>query len=401
MYVLVVGGLSSLLEAQGSLWIALFATALIAVLFQPLRERLQAGVDRLMYGERRDPYRVISDLGQRLEAALDPDTVLPVIVETVANALKLPYVAILLRQEAGRELPFAYGEPPSPTLPLVELPLIYQGVEVGTLKVSPRQGETDLAPADRRLLSDLARQAGMAAHAALATSALRQARERLVSAREEERRRLRRDLHDGLGPRLASQTLTLDVIARRLHANPQEAEALLNVLRSQTQQSVAEIRELINDLRPPALDDLGLAVALQELVGELAQTLATPEIFVQTPETFDDLPAAVEMAAYCIAQEALTNVVKHAEASKCQLTLWIEKLPASSMRPTGEKPTIVLFLEVQDNGRGITQDNANGVGLISMRERAAEVGGRLTIESAANRGTRLRAELPVIRGGTV
>ena len=401
VYVLVVGGLGSLLEAQGSLWIALLATALVAMLFQPLRERLQAGIDRLMYGERRDPYRVVTDLGQRLEAALDPDTVLPVIVETVVSALRLPYAAIFLRQEAGEAITFAYGVLPTPGSVLEELPLIYQGVEVGRLMVAPRLGESSLNPADWRLLVDLARQAGMAAQAARVTSALRRSRERLVSAREEERRRLRRDLHDGLGPRLASQTLTLDVIARLIRSDPQGAEALLQVLSVQTQQSVAEIRDLINGLRPPALDDLGLGVALQELASELTQARATPQICVQTSDDLDGLPAAVEMAAYRIAQEALTNVVKHAQANECQLTLWMETSPASSTSSAGERASMVLILEVCDDGRGISPGASNGVGLGSMKERAAEVGGRLTIEPLVHRGTRLRAELPVTRGGTI
>jgi signal transduction histidine kinase len=241
----------------------------------------------------------------------------------------------------------------------------------------------------------------MAAHAARVTSDLRQARERLVSAREEERRRLRRDLHDGLGPRLASQTLTLDVIARRIHSDPQNAEALLKVLSTQTQQSVAEIRELINGLRPPALDDLGLAVALQELAGELTQATAKPHISVQAIGDLDDLPAAVEVAVYRIAQEALTNVVKHAQASKCQLIIRVETRPADGTSSTGGKPSRVLILEVWDDGRGISPNTSNGVGLGSMEERAAEVGGGLKIESVANRATTLRVEIPVTRGGTV
>jgi len=401
VYVLVVGGLGVLLEAQGSLWIALAATALVAVIFHPLRERIQSGVDRLMYGERRNPYQVISELGQRLESTLNPDAVLPAIVETVAAALKLPYAAILLRQKEDEPLLLAYGSPPVQSEALVELPLTYQGVELGQLRVSPRSGETSLSPNDKRLLGDLARQAGVAVHAALVTSALRQAHERLVSAREEERRRLRRDLHDGLGPRLASQALTLDVIARQIRSDPQGAGALLQVLSKQTQQSVAEIRELINGLRPPALDDLGLGNALQEMAGELTQAGEEPQITVQIFGSLDDLPAAIEVAAYRIAQEALTNVIKHAQASECHTILRVETPLVEERSVARKRHSQVLILEITDNGRGIPDDFARGVGLGSMKERAAEVGGRLAIEPHPGGGTRLHAELPVSREGII
>jgi signal transduction histidine kinase len=395
VYILVVGGLGGLLEARGSLWLALLATALVAVLFQPLRERIQSAVDRLVYGERRDPYRVISALGQRLEAAIEPEAVLPAIVETVVQALKLPYVAIRLHQVDESTPPIASGSPPESGATLAVLPLIYQGDEVWQLLAAPRPGEASLSPADLRLLGDLARQAGIAVHAAQATLALRQARERLVSAREEERRRLRRDLHDGLGPRLASQTLTLDVIARLVHTHPHQAEALARVLGEQTQQAVAEIRELINGLRPPTLDELGLSSAIAELASRLAQADPSLQISLERCSALPELPAAIEVAAYRIAQEALTNVVKHAQASQCQVIMCVETFPAGQNMTDEAPPLQVLVLEISDNGRGLPAAISPGVGLASMSERAAEVGGRLLVESNPGGGALLRAELPI------
>lgn len=396
LYVGVVVGLGRLFQAQGNLWISLLAAVLAAMLFQPLREQLQSRVDHLMYGQRRDPYRVISGLGQRLEGAVEPEAVLPTIVETVAAALKLPYAAIRLGQGEAFNTPAAYGTLPARQDELVSLPLIYQGAEVGQLLAAPRPGETALSPADQRLLGDLARQAGAAVHAAQISSALRQARERLVLAREEERRRLRRDLHDGLGPRLASQALTLDVITRLVSANPSQAEALLRSLSEQTQQAVAEIRDLINGLRPPALDDLGLTYAIQELTQQLAPGGEGPQIRVQAAPDLPDLPAAVEVAAYRIAQEALTNVLRHARATQCTVRLTMKTAsPNGSLK--SDLPVEWLILEVSDNGCGITQPRPDGIGLQTMHERAVEVGGRLLIETPAGGGTHLRAELPVTR----
>jgi signal transduction histidine kinase len=197
IYVLVVGYLGALFRTGGNLAISLLATGAVAVLFQPLRDRLQRGVNRLMYGERDDPYAVVSRLGQRLEAALAPDAVLPTIIETVREALKLPYSAIALMENgAAPRVAASVGKPVEKPL---RLPLTYQGEPVGELLLGPRGPHETFGPADRRLLEGLARQAGVAAYAVRLTTDLQRSRERLVAAREEERRRLRRDLHDGLG----------------------------------------------------------------------------------------------------------------------------------------------------------------------------------------------------------
>jgi len=387
LYVLVVGVLGALLQIQGSLIVSLIATGLAAVMFQPLRERLQRGVNKLMYGERDDPYAVLSRLGSRLESTLAPDAVLPAAIRTVADALKLPYVAV----EAGRDgaLVAATGEPARSSL---RLPLVYGGEKIGSLILGPRAGEEGFSPADRRLLEDLAHHIGASAHAALMTSEalrlsadLQRSRERLVEAREEERRRLRRDLHDGLGPQLSSQALTIDAIRALMRRDPDAAEALLLELKADAQDAITDIRRLVYGLRPPALDDLGLLGTLRESAAQYgAKGL---NVSVGGPEKLPPLSAAVEVAAYRIAQEALTNVVRHAGASTCTISLAIEDEG-------------VLCLEVRDDGRGIPdfQENSSvraGVGLTSMRERAGELGGSLLVEPLTEGGTRVRARLPL------
>ncbi len=384
VYIVVVGSLSALFHTSGNLLISMLATGIVAVLFQPLRERLQRGVDRLMYGERDDPYAVLSRLGQRLEATLSGESVLPMIVETVAQALKLPYAAILLKDEGGRmrgEVVASYGNAaivtrhPSP----VTLPLVYQHETLGELVVAPRAGEDKFSRADLNLLNDLARQAGIAAHSVRLATDLQHSRERLVTTREEERRRIRRDLHDGLGPALASLTLKLDAARNLLSRDPQATDQLLAELKTQTQNAIADIRRLVYDLRPPALDELGLVAAIRERAMQY-DNLDGLRVCVDAPEYLPPLPAAVEVATYRIALEALTNAARHARARACVLSLCLN----------GE-----LEIEVMDDGVGMGPDTRSGVGLASMRERAAELGGTCVIEPRPGGGTRVVARLPL------
>ncbi len=376
IYVLVVGYLGALFQTDANLPISLVAAGLVAVLFAPLRERLQRGVNRLMYGERDDPYAALSRFGRRLEATLAPDAVLPAIVGTVKETLRLPYAAITL---AGHGSPTAQaGEP---VVAPLRLPLSYQNEPVGELLLGPRTGEEGFSPGDKRLLDDLARQAGVAAHAVGLTSDLQRARERLVTAREEERRRLRRDLHDGLGPQLSSQALTIDAVRALMRDDPDAAEALLLDLKAQAQDAVTDIRRLVYDLRPPALDDLGLLGALRESAAQYGHSELA--ISVDAPQTLPTPPAAVEVALYRIAQEAMTNVVRHARARTCAVSLAVDEEAG------------ILRLEVRDDGRGLPEARSPGVGLSSMRERAAELGGSLTAEPLPEGGTVVRAGLPL------
>ena len=246
IYVLVVGGLGALLQARSNLLLSLLTTGLVAVLFAPLRDRLQRGVNRLMYGQRDDPYGVLSRLGQRLETTLEPHTVLPTVAETVAQALKLPYVAIELKRGDEYETAAEYGRPAGE---LLRLALVYGTETVGRIVLSPRAPGEAFGPADRRLLDDLARQTGIAAHAVRLTNDLQRSRERLVTAREEERRRIRRDLHDGLGPALSSAMLKLGA-ARRLLPSSSPADDLLVEVREDMRATVADMRRLVYDLRP-------------------------------------------------------------------------------------------------------------------------------------------------------
>jgi signal transduction histidine kinase len=392
-YVGLVVGVGDLIGSRRSLLLALVATGLVAVAFQPLRERVQRGVNRLLYGDRDDPYAVLSRLGQRLEATLAPEEILPAIVRTLTEALRLPYAAIVLPSGAAPFLAAAAGTPVDGT---VRLPLTYQAEPVGDLVVAPRSPGKAFGPADRRLLEDLARQIGVAAHAVRLTGDLQRSRERIVSAREEERRRLRRDLHDGLGAQLAALSIQAGALRAAIRRDPTLAEEQAGELRAELRSAVADIRRLVHGLRPPALDELGLVGALRERAiqygaGGVYQTVKGEQVgdpalaVTVAADELPALPAAVEVAVYRIVEEGLANVAKHAAARSCLVRLAFDR---------------GLTLTVEDDGVGIGPDRVAGVGLLSMRERAEELGGSFTIDGrAGGPGTRLVVRFPIPEPG--
>ncbi len=393
IYILVVGSLSTLFQTRSNLLISLIATGLVAVLFQPLRTRLQRSVNRLIYGERDDPYAVLSHLGHRLEVTLAPGAVLPTIVETVAQALKLPYVAMSMKRNEELIIAASYGEPASHP---IRLPLVYQTEQVGELVLAPRAPDESFSAADNRLLNDLTHQIGVAVHAVRLTADLQRlttdlqrSRERLVLAREEERRRLRRDLHDGLGPTLAALALTASNVGDLILTDPTAARALANELQNEIRATIGDIRRLVYELRPPALDELGLVAAIRERAVQYSSAqrasggLGAPtrlQVSVEAPAHLPPLPAALEVAVYRIVQEAITNVTRHAHAQSCVVRLSL---------------TDVLQVEITDDGIGLPAERRAGVGLLSMRERAVELGGSCVIEKLNGTGTRVCARLPV------
>ncbi|HET9588542.1 MAG TPA: ATP-binding protein [Anaerolineales bacterium] len=381
IYVLIVGVVGTLMQAQGNLLITLLATGLIAVLFQPLRERLQRRVNRLIYGERDDPIEALSRLGKQMETALPSDQVLPALVRTIAHTLRLPFVGITLK---GQQVT-AFGQQ---TAEPVAFPLTFQGETTGELLASPRNPGENFTPGEMRLLQNLARQAGAAVRNAQLTADLQRSRQTIVTAREEERHRLRRDLHDGIGPTMAGLTLKLDaardLVSSSLESGKkeelEEAVQLLTELKTQTQETVQNIRHIVHTLRPPSLDVLGLVPALQAHFGQVAIPDRLEIQMTASPQNFPRLSAAVEVAAYRIVLEAVTNVMQHAHAGLCEVSLTLAN---------GN-----LKMEIKDDGVGLPKARSHGIGLDSMRERAEELGGRLELSSSPW-GTCVSAEIPV------
>jgi signal transduction histidine kinase len=354
---------------------SLAAALVVAAVATPLRASLQRGIDRRLYGDRHDPDAALARLGRRLGSVDDPETLLGEVAAAIADSLKVPYVALSLPETDGRPLLVEVGRDLCGTEAVT---LRAQGEDLGQLVVGRREAHVAFDPADRRLLADLARQAGLAAAIVRHSHELQLSRQRLVDAREEERRRLRRDLHDGLGPALAAATLQLDEVADLVTSDPDAARLLVGRVRGGTQDMISDVRRLVYGLRPPALDELGLVGAIRQYADNLAGASAAFEIEAEPTDLV--LPAAVEVALWRIATEAMTNVVRHANAQHCFVRLRAEHGTAE--------------LEVVDDGEGINEAPA-GMGLTSARERAGELGGRCIVSAPPSGGTRLLAALPV------
>jgi signal transduction histidine kinase len=335
----------------------------------PLGTRLTRGVDRLFYGDRADRYGVVAGFSATLREDLDIAEVPQAVCEAVVRSLRLSSAELEVderrRATAGR-----------PAGPPTTVPLRHRGATVGTLTVTPRVGERVLDERDAELVAVLADGAAPAIAALRLTDSLQQAREQLVAAREEERRRVRRDLHDGVGAALAGLRLQLDS-ARELVGDPLPRK-LLDAASEGLADAVRDVRHVTDDLRPPALDDLGLAASIDALAARLRTAALDVDADVAG---LPALPAAVEVAAYRIAAEALANATRHAGASTISVVL----------RADGAE----LLLSVTDDGRGLpVRLSGRGIGLTSMRQRAEEIGGRFDLTSGSD-GTRVTVALPL------
>jgi signal transduction histidine kinase len=343
--------------------------AVVALALLPVRTALQRLVDRLMHGDRRDPYSAITRLAAGTHLAPTVGDALAEVASSVASALRVPWVSAGYGTdgaERGRK-PARSG---SATAPLVS------GAEqVGRVEVSfdaSRRWRTD----DQELLEALARHGGMAVHAVALATSLRASRQRLVEAQEEERRRVGRNLHDELGPSLASLTMQLGVV-RGLVATDTPAGRHLARLEALARATLDDVRLVARELRPTELDQLGLAEALHRHAEGLG---IDADVVVHGDR---QVPAAVEAAAYRIGQQALGNVSAHSGCHRARLRL--------------DYVDGALELAVEDDGRGFVAGSAGvleGVGLSSMRERAAEVGGTCVVESEPGRGTSVAVRLP-------
>ncbi|MEP7021740.1 MAG: histidine kinase [Pseudonocardiales bacterium] len=368
-YSIVVLAAAALIPDRHAWWPPAVAAIVAALVLVPLRERLQRLVNRVVYGRWREPYEVLSGLAERLAAAADIDRLLDAAVAELGTELDLADISVRdldggavagVSTDAGTSIPLqAYGE------------------TVGWL--SYRQPERELSASEQRLIRDLAHHLGGTLHARALLNDLQRTRERLVLAREEERRRIRRDLHDGVGPALAGLTLKAETTQAMLPPAAVAASRQLKELSDEIRMTVVDVRRVVEGLRPPALDELGLVGACTQAVARLtaaAGVVAT----VQADDELPPLPAAVEVAAFRIVLEAVTNVVRHADARQCCVSLALA-------RPC-------LSVTIVDDGSGLGEDGHEGNGLATMRERAEELGGSLSVADT-HHGVRVEARLPV------
>ena len=340
------------------------ATAVTAASIAPVQGRVRGWVQRRVLGVAGDPDRAAAAVARRLDEVEDPDQMAVAAAAAVADVLRLPDVVVLPPTE------------PDPGVDVVRVPLTHHGIVLGALAApGPLPGSM------HRAMTGVAGPVAAALHAAALSDAVRRSRADLLAAVEDERRRLRRDLHDGLGPRLATLGMGLDAAGLRVSgtsAEPAVAPAIAR-LRDQTDELLADLRRIASGLRPPALDEFGLVGAVRLQAAELAPPGGLT-VEVVADDDLGELPAAVEVAAYRIAVEAVMNAVRHSGGRHCRVDL---------------RHDAGLRLAVRDDGAGLPAEGTAGVGMRSMRERAAAVGGWAVIVTAEPRGTEVRAWLPV------
>ncbi|MGC5011205.1 sensor histidine kinase [Streptosporangium sp. DT93] len=347
----------------------LIAALLAGVVFHPIRHRLRRLIDRLMYGTHGDPQALAARLAAEVRDS-EPANALAAVASVIKDGLSVTGVAVEVHEPGARQVQVGLLGPAPRGVPLV-----WHGEPVGRLLLGVPGRRRFAAAHNDRLVAAATPYVADVVHAVRMTADLQRSRERILTAREEERRRLRRDLHDGLGHALTDMAMSINMARISLRSAPASADRLLMELRGGMDAVSQEIRDLVYGLRPPTLDELGLAGAVRALAQE-----GGPKVTVETEGDLSDLPAAAEVAAYRIAQEALTNVRKHAGAARAVVSL---------------RRAESLTVRVQDDGTGLPSGPRSGVGLLSMRERAAELGGTCVIETSPGGGTVVEAVLPL------
>lgn len=347
------------------------AAAVVAVGLVPAHARLRRFVGRLLDGPAADPLAAVSRVGRGVIGAGDAGPI-PQVLASIAEAVGAPFVAL---RDTGGEL-VAQQPPGEHAIPgrTIEVPLGYAGERLGTLEVTAaRRGFTDTG---KELLAALAPQVAVVAHAAALNAQLEDARRYLVDAAQAERSRLRRDLHDGLAPSLSGVALGLKSVRRAVRDNPDRAEQILDRAQAEVRGAVEEVRRILDNLGPSRLDELGLLGALRAHAQDSGDGLA---VQVDAGGSLAPLDPDLEVAAYRIAVEALTNVRRHARATRCMVRMFAD-----------DRHVVV---DVKDDGSGLPRDPRVGVGLASMRHRAESLGGTLEVSSRSD-GTTVTARLP-------
>lgn len=364
----------SLLPTANQWLLNLITVLCLSLTFVPISRWLQNRINEMIYARDDDLDALPVLINQQLRGMQNLNLTLPQVVEAIGTKLYVPFVAIVVENAPDQHCAFGVNKP---ELPIVTYPVSYLDQPLATLLVSHRAKNRPLTDSDDAILRECAQQMGIALYVVGLTAVLQTAREQLIIAREAERRRIRNDLHDGLAPTLSSFQLQLGTIRRLLSQNPAQAEQMIAELSSDLREATAVIRQLVYDLRPPLLDDLGLIEAIKNM--RLTDT--SLQLTVIAPDPLPTLSAAVEVALYRIASEALHNITKHAQATRCTINL----LPEADS----------ILLTIVDDGQGIGANQLGGIGIQSMRDRATELGGTFTIQPISASGTQLEVRLPL------
>ncbi|MEF2976586.1 sensor histidine kinase [Subtercola sp. YIM 133946] len=350
------------------------AAVIVCACFAPAQQWLRRRVQRILFGDRSEPYRTVSRFGEVLEFAGEPREALQRLVELAAAAFRVPWVAVFIPSAGPHAVAWVGDEADT----CVTRALRYQGQEWGQLVVGVRRGEKEFAPADDHLLDDLSRQAGAAAYALAVEGTLRRHSAELALVRDEERHRLQRDLHDGVASRITALRLNVDVAVDLMVANQDRARSILARVSTDLASTLTDVRRIVDDLGPTDTLDLGVVRALEALCERF--TSETLVVSADVRAEVDAVHQTVGVAAYWIAAEALHNMSRHSDAAQGELSAQI----------SGSD----LLLRVADDGRGMAAATNSGVGMASMRARAASHGGSLVVGATHQGGTEIVVRLP-------
>jgi len=380
-----------------SLGLSILATAVVAVAFQPVRERVQRFANRLVYGKRATPYEALSQLSERMASTYATEDLLPTMATIVAEATGAARADVWLRDggelraiascpaDAGSRpaVALAGGEFPAGGGADRRVPVMHHGELLGALSITKKRGDA-FTPTEDKLVGNLATQAGLMLRNVGLTeqliarlAELRASRERLVTAQDRERQRLERDIRDGAQRQLAGLASKLELAAQALEHDEAQAKALLNQVTSHTAQALKDLREVARGIYPALLADMGIAAALD------AQARKAPiPVSVEAGE-IGRYPQETEAAVYFCALEALRNAAKHAHASRASVRL--------------SERNAELRFEVTDNGQGFDPATTQqGTGLQGIADRIDALGGHVQIDSAPGQGTKINGQIPVL-----
>jgi signal transduction histidine kinase len=389
VYVGIAVGIGALVGSRGNLLLSIVATALIALAFQPMRERARGFANRLVYGKRATPYEVMSEFAERMAGTYALDDVLPRMARIAAEGTGADRVEVWVR--VGNELRLEASWPGEggsrmlqlapdaglPSIPDVDraIPVTQQEEVLGALAVAMPRTEA-LTPAGEKLLGDLASQAGLVLRNVRLIEELRASRQRLVAAQDEERRRLERNIHDGAQQQLVALSVKERLVQAMIDRDPEKAKRLVAELQNDTLAALDDMRDLARGIYPPLLADQGLAAALESQARK-----STVPVRVE-PNGVGRYPQEAEAAAYFCVLEALQNIAKYAQASRVTVRLRSEE---------GH-----LVFAVEDDGQGFdVQQTPSGSGLQNMKDRLEALGGRVDVRSEPGAGTTVTGRIPV------
>ena len=377
VYAAVVIGIGALIGHHDAT-LSFLAAAVLAIAFQPARERARRVADRLVYGKRATPYEVLADFSSRVGDAYDADDVLPRMAQVLANGTGASSATVWLRVDTALH-PIATFPADAPPGREHAVAVVHQGVQLGELSVTMPPSDP-IDPAKEKLIGDLAAQAGLVLRNVRLIEELRASRQRLVAAQDEERRKIERNLHDGVQQQLVALNVQLGLLSRTADRDPSKVPAMAEQLQGRATEALEDLRDLARGIYPPLLADQGLAAALEAQARKAA---------VPTTVTSDGIgryDQAVESAIYFCSLEALNNVAKYARASRATIEL---------AQDDGH-----LRFTVHDDGAGFnTATTSYGTGLQGMADRLDAIGGSITVESALGNGTVVTGTVPVVPAG--